>query len=79
MGNLTLEAGSYAGFRAEMIFGIPGTVGKLNVVFLNFPGFASVVFSAPAPFNADGQIDELAEAYRGHFCGDAITLREKVA
>jgi hypothetical protein len=79
MGNLTLEAGSYPGFRAEMIFGIPGTVGKLNVVFLNFPGFASVVFSAPAPFNADGQIDELAEAYRRHFCGDALALQEKVA
>jgi hypothetical protein len=59
-----------------MIFGIPGTVGKLNVVFLNFPGFASVVFSAPAPFNADGQIDELSQAYRAHFSATAMAALE---
>jgi hypothetical protein len=76
MGNLTLEAGSYPGFAATMIFGIPGTVGKLNVVFLNFRGFASVVFSAPAPFNADGQIDELAQAYRAHFSAAAAAALE---
>jgi hypothetical protein len=71
MGNLTLAAGSYPGFDADMIFGIPGTVGKLNVVFLNFPSFVSVVFSVPAPYNADGQLDSLAAAYRAHFSAAA--------
>jgi hypothetical protein len=67
MGKLRLEAGSYPGFQAEMIIGIPGTVGKLNVVFLNFPDSVSVVFSVPAPFNADGQLDALVAAYKGAF------------
>jgi len=71
MGNLKLSDGSYPGFNATMIFGIPGTVGKLNVVFLNFPDSASVVFSAPAPFNAEGQIDAMAEAYRRQFSAGA--------
>jgi len=77
MGNLKLSDGSYPGFDATMIFGIPGTVGKLNVVFLNFPGCASVVFSAPAPFNAEGQLDELVEAYRRHFCVEAAAPLER--
>jgi hypothetical protein len=79
MGNLTLAAGSYPGFQATMIFGMPGTVGKLNVVFLNFPGSASVVFCAPAPYNADGQIDALAAAYRAHFATPAAAALEPAA
>jgi len=79
MGNLKFSDGSYPGFDATMIFGIPGTVGKLNVVFLNFPDCVSVVFSAPAPFNAEGQIDELAEAYRRHFSAGASARLENVA
>jgi hypothetical protein len=79
MGHLKLSDGSYPGFDTTMIFGIPGTVGKLNVVFLNFPGCVSVVFSVPAPFNAEGQIDEMAEAYRRHFSAGASQHLEKIA
>jgi hypothetical protein len=78
MGHLKLSDGSYPGFSATTIFGIPGTVGKLNVVFLNFPDRASVVFSAPAPFNADGQIDAMAEAYRQKFSACAPANMEHV-
>jgi hypothetical protein len=67
MGRLTLAAGCYPGFQAEMIYGIPGTVGKLNVVFLNLPDAVSVVFSVPAPYNAEGQLDALVAAYKAAF------------
>lgn len=67
MGNMKAETYSFPGFDARMIYGIPGAAGKLNVVFLNYPGFIVASFAAPAAYNHDGQLDELAAAYQQHF------------
>jgi hypothetical protein len=72
MGNMKAESYSFPGFEADMIYGIPAAVGKLNVVFLNYPHFATLTFSAPAAFNHSGQLDELVAAYRQHF-----TMKER--
>lgn len=67
MGQLRGEFFSCDGFCARQAFGIPGAVGKLNVVFVNYPGFTTVTFAAPAAYNHAGQLDELANAFRDHF------------
>jgi hypothetical protein len=67
MGNLTPEEHSFPGFRCHMSYGIPGAVGKLNVVFLNYPGFVVINFATPAAYNHRGQLDELVAAYQQHF------------
>ena len=67
MGNMNPEQYSFPGFTSQMIYGIPGAVGKLNVVFINYPGFVSISFAAPAAYNHRGQLDELVTAYQQHF------------
>lgn len=67
MGHLKLDEFSCAGFHAESCFGIPGAVGKLNVVFVNYRDSTIVSFAAPAAYNANGQLDEMIEAFRRHF------------
>ncbi|MBV8062980.1 MAG: hypothetical protein JOY51_05250, partial [Nevskia sp.] len=67
MGNMSPETYSFPGFRGHMIYGIPGAVGKINVVFLNYPGFVTITFSTPAAYNHRGQLDELISAYRQNF------------
>lgn len=67
MGNMTSDTYSFPGFLGHMIYGIPGAVGKINVVFLNYPGFVTVTFSTPAAYNHRGQLDELVSAYKQNF------------
>jgi hypothetical protein len=67
MGSFKLENYDLPGFKALRIYGIPGAVGKLNFVFANFTNHVCVIFGAPAAFNHNGQLDELAEAFRQHF------------
>jgi len=67
MGNMTAETYSFPGFQGHMIYGIPGAVGKINVVFLNYPGFVTITFSTPAAYNHRGQLDELVSAYQQNF------------
>lgn len=67
MGNMNAATYSFPGFDAHMIYGIPGAVGKINVVFLNYPGFVTVTFCTPAAYNHDGQLDQLVAAYRENF------------
>ena len=50
-----------------MTYGIPGSVGRLNVLFTNYDDCAVVTFAAPAAFNTRGQLDEMIAAYLEHF------------
>jgi hypothetical protein len=74
MGNMDTAAYSFPGFQCQMIYGIPGAVGKLNVVFINYPGFVSISFAAPAAYNSRGQLDELVTAYQQHFSAAGTSL-----
>jgi len=67
MGLLKLADFCSAGFQAESCFGIPGAVGKLNVVFVNYRDSTIVSFAAPAAYNANGQLDDMIEAFQRHF------------
>ncbi|WP_028079811.1 hypothetical protein [Solimonas soli] len=67
MGTIKPEHYDFPGFKAARLYGIPGAVGKLNVVFVNTPHDVSVSFAAPAAYNHEGQLDALVEAYRQHF------------
>ncbi|MGH8446461.1 MAG: hypothetical protein ACREVL_14410, partial [Solimonas sp.] len=62
-----LEHYDFDGFKAVRLYGVPGSIGKLNVVFVNSPAGVTVSFAAPAAYNHEGQLDTLAEAYRQHF------------
>ncbi len=55
------------GFTAERNFGIPGSVGKLNVVMVNQPTATTVIFSAPKNYNREGQIDNLVRDFAAAF------------
>lgn len=57
----------FPGFQARHLYGIPGAVGKLNVVFLNYPDTTVVSFSAPASYNREGQFDALIERFTQQF------------
>lgn len=67
MGSLRAEQFHAPGFQAERAYGIPGAVGKLNLIFVNYPDHVCVSVSAPAAYNHDGQLDELVTAYQAHF------------
>lgn len=67
MGNFRADTYAFPGFEPDMLYGIPGAVGKLNVVFLCYPGRTVISFSTPAAYNHEGQLDALVEAYRQHF------------
>ena len=67
MGSIRPGDFACAGFRPVTMSGIPGSVGKLNVVFVGYPGGIAVTFAAPAAYNGDGQLDELVQAYQRNF------------
>jgi|GEM_PF-2982527 len=67
MGNVHAEAYSFPGFDARMLYGIPGAVGKLNIIFLNYPDFTVISFAAPTSYNQGGQLDRLIDAIAQHF------------
>ncbi len=67
MGSLNPEVSAVPGFQPKLISGIPGSVGKLNVVFLAHPEVTTITFSVPAAYNQHGQLDELVSAYKEHF------------
>ncbi|MDB5968862.1 MAG: hypothetical protein JWQ90_1312 [Hydrocarboniphaga sp.] len=79
MGNVSGDTYSFPGFDARMIYGIPGAVGKLNVVFLNYPDFTVISFAAPAAYNHEGQLDELIAAYSRHFSKQSPANTERSA
>jgi len=72
MGNVFSETYSFPGFEAKMLYGIPGAVGKLNVVFLNYPTFTVITFAAPATYNHHGQLDDMITAVQQHFSKTGI-------
>lgn len=73
MGLTQGERYAFPGFAAERLYGIPGAVGKLNVVFLNYPDSTVVTFSAPASYTRDGQLDALVAAFAAHFTQTGMT------
>lgn len=54
-------------FTADYMLGIPGAVGKLNVLVVNLPSSTMVTFSAPKNYNLNGQIDRLAHDFAQAF------------
>ncbi|MBV2235663.1 MAG: hypothetical protein KUL75_08980 [Sterolibacterium sp.] len=64
MGMFKSEDYSCPQFKASTCIGIPGSVGKMNVVIMNHPEHTEVVFSTPAAFNKNGQLDRLIEDFR---------------
>lgn len=73
MGAMKLGEHSFPGFEAQTICGIPGAVGKLNLVFLNLPATdtlpprISASFLVPLAYSRDGQLDALVEAFTQEF------------
>lgn len=67
MGSLKAEQFHFPGFTAERAYGIPGAVGKLNFIFVNYPDHVCAIFSSPAAYNHQGQLDELVSAFQQHF------------
>lgn len=57
----------YPGFEAISAFGIPGSVGKLNVVLQNYSDYAEVVFTIPDGYNTRGQLDTLISEFKSAF------------
>mgnify|MGYP000989410014 CR=1 FL=1 len=64
MGMFKPEDYSCPKFHATTCIGIPGSVGKMNVVIMNHTDHTEVVFSTPAAFNKEGQLDRLIEEFR---------------
>lgn len=64
---------SFPGFQARHLYGIPGAVGKLNVVFLNYSDSTVVSFAAPQSYNMDGQLDQLIERFTKQFSAQEIS------
>jgi hypothetical protein len=62
MGNVDLRAYDAPGFDAELIVGIPGSVGRLNIVAGLLPKETVLTLSTPSSYNKDGQLDVLARA-----------------
>jgi len=58
------------GFRAELAYGLPPPIGKMNVIIADYADHCVVVISVPASFDRAGELDELVEAYRTHFSGE---------
>ena len=67
MGTVNREQYSCPGFEAEYLYGIPGFVGKLNVVFFSYADSVVVTFAVPAAYNDNKQFDALVRAYEAHF------------
>jgi hypothetical protein len=64
MGMFKAEDYSCPQFQATTCIGIPGSVGKMNVVIMNHTDHTEVVFSTPAAYNSEGQLDRLIEAFQ---------------
>lgn len=64
MGMFKSEDFSCDQFHATSCIGIPGSVGKMNVVIMNNTDHTEIVFSTPAVYNKEGQLDQLAEDFR---------------
>ncbi len=69
MGLFNKEELSYSGFTATKSYGIPGSVGKLNVLIMNDVSLTQVIFTCPSAYNTEGQLDSLIEDFRV-FVGD---------
>ncbi len=54
-------------FHGTRCIGIPGSVGKMNVVIMNHHDHTSVIFSTPAVYNSEGQLDQLIAEFKAHF------------
>ncbi len=67
MGHNDLVSYSTATFNCERSIGIPGSVGKLNIVAVNTSDSTYVTFSAPENYNRDGQIDRMVDAFAAEF------------
>ena len=67
MGTVLPESFAFPGFVPKRLHGIPGAVGKLNIVFLNDNDTSTICFTAPARYNDQGQFDAFVEAFRAHF------------
>lgn len=67
MGTVNLASFTCSGFTPHVVHGIPGAVGKLNVVLLNGLDTSTICFTAPERYNHRGQFDDLVLAYQRHF------------
>lgn len=67
MGLIKPEEYSFPGFEVRTFYGIPGAVGKLNMVFVNHPDSTVVSFAAPRQYNLDGQLDQLLGQFARQF------------
>ena len=64
MGMFKAEDYSCPKFQASTCIGIPGSVGKMNVVIMNHSDHTEVVFSTPAAYNTEGQLDTMITAFK---------------
>lgn len=73
------EEWSCPDFQVESIVGIPGSVGKLNVLIHNYSDNTQILFSTPEAYNSEGQLDKLIEAFRQEFDApeQAVKVMEK--
>ncbi len=67
MGHTKLEDYSTPDFHCEHAIGIPGAVGKLNIVAVNYTDSTYVTFSVPKNYNRDGQLDRLIAEFVTEF------------
>lgn len=66
MGMFRPEEFSCPSFTAQTCIGIPGSVGKMNVVIMNHVDHTEVVFSTPEAYNTSGQLDTMIKEYRAY-------------
>ncbi len=64
MGMFKPEEFSCPQFLATSCIGIPGSVGKMNVVIMNHVDHTEVVFSTPEAYNQEGQLDQMICEFR---------------
>ncbi len=67
IGTYKAEQYSYPGFEAKTMFGIPGSVGKLNVIIQDHGGVSQLVFCTPVAYNNEGQFEQLIEECKQAF------------
>lgn len=67
MGHANLDDYSTPTFKSERGIGIPGSVGKMNIVAVNYSDLTYVTFSAPKNYNRAGQLDRLIEDFVTEF------------
>lgn len=64
MGLFKPEEFSCPQFSATTCIGIPGSVGKMNVVIMNHVDHTEVIFSTPEAYNLEGQLDRMICEFR---------------